>query len=85
MYKLKSDVKLNVLAKFGYKYVGNYNRGDKWLKEINIIVDDKSLGGIEVQEWGEISFQFPYIKNIKYPDIEPYIQDLIQAKLVEEI
>ena len=85
MYKLKSDVKLNVLAKFGYKYVGNYNRGDKWLKETNIIVDDKSLGGIEVQEWGEISFQFPYIKNIKYPNIEPYIQDLIQADLVEKV
>ena len=85
MLKIKNDVKLNVLAKFGYKYVGNYNRGDKWLKEINIIVDDKSLGGIEVQEWGEIGFQFPYIKNIKYPDIEPYIKDLIQAGLVEKV
>lgn len=85
MYKLKSDVKLNVLSGFGYKYVGNYNRGDKWLKEINIIVDGKNLGGIEVQEWGEIGFQFPYIKDIKYPGIEPYIQDLIQAGLVEKI
>lgn len=85
MYKLKSNVKLNILSKFGYKYVGNYNRGDKWLKETNVIVDGKNLGGIEVQEWGEISFQFPYIKDIKYPSIEPYIQDLIQAKLVEEI
>ncbi len=84
MYKLKSDVKLNALNEFGYKYVGNYNRGDKWLKEINIIVGGKNLGGIEVQEWGEISFQFPYIKDIKYPSIEPYIQDLIQTGLVEE-
>ena len=83
--KLKNGIKLRELQKFGYKYVGNYNRGDKWLKEINIIVDGKNLGGIEVQEWGEISFQFLYIKNIKYPDIEPYIQDLIQAGLVEKV
>lgn len=85
MYKLKSDVKLNVLREFGYKYVGNYNRGDQWLKKINIIVDGENLGGIEVQEWREISFQFPYIKNIKYPSIEPYIQDLIKANLVEKV
>lgn len=85
MWKLKDNIKLNVLSEFGYKYVGNYNRGDKWLKEINIIVDGKNLGGIEVQEWREISFQFPYIKNIKYPDIEPYIQDLIQAGIVEKV
>lgn len=82
-FKIKDNIKLNKLQEFGYKYVGNYNRGDKWLKEINIIVDGKNLGGIEVQEWGEISFQFPYM-NIKYPDIEPYIQDLITAGLVEK-
>lgn len=85
MFKIKDNIKLNVLSEFGYKYVGNYNRGDNWLKEINIIVDGKNLGGIEVKEWGEISFQFPYIKNIKYPDIEPYIKDLIQAGIVEKI
>ena len=82
MYKLKKGTKLRELQKFGYKYVGNYNRGGQWLKEINIIVDDKNLGGILIQEWGEISFRFPYIKNIKYPYIEPYIQDLIKADLV---
>ena len=83
-HKIKDNIKLDELQNFGYKYVGNYNRGDKWLKEINIIVDGKNLGGIEVQEWREISFQFPYIKDIKYPSIELYIQDLIQAGLVEE-
>lgn len=82
MYKLKEGIKLRKLQDFGYKYVGNYNRGDQWLKEINIIVDGKNLGGILVQEWGKITFRFSYIKNIKYPDIEPYIQDLIQADLV---
>lgn len=82
MYKLKEGIRLRQLQDFGYKYVGNYNRGDQWLKEIDIIVDGKNLGGILIQEWGEISFRFPFIKNIKYPDIEPYIQDLIQANLV---
>ena len=82
MYKLKEGIKLGKLQDFGYKYVGNYNRGDQWLKEIDIIVDGKNLGGILIQEWGEIDFRFPYIKNIKYPDIEPYIQDLIKADLV---
>lgn len=82
MYKLKEGTKLRKLQDFGYKYVGNYNRGDQWLKEIDIIVDGKNLGGILIQEWGEISFRFSFIKNIKYPDIEPYIQDLIKADLV---
>ena len=85
MLKIKDGIKLRELSNFGYKYVGNYNRGDRWLKEINIIVDGKNLGGILIQEWGEISFRFPYIKDIKYPDIEPYIQDLIQANLVEKV
>lgn len=50
------------------------------LKEIDIIVDGKNLGGILIQEWGEISFRFPFIKNIKYPDIEPYIKELSKVK-----
>ena len=82
MYKLRQGIKLRELQKFGYKYVGNYNRGDQWLKEINIIVGNKNLGGVLIQEWGEISFRFPFIKNIKYPGIEPYRQDLIRAGLV---
>lgn len=82
MYKIKGGIKLRELQKFGYKYVGNYNRGDQWLKEINIIVDGKNLGGILIQEWGEISYRFPYIKDIKYPNIELFIQDLIKADLV---
>lgn len=80
MYKLKEGIRLRQLQDFGYKYVGN--RCDQWLKEIDIIVDGKNLGGILIQGWGEIGFRFPFIKNVKYPDIEPYIQDLIKADLV---
>lgn len=43
MYKLKEGIKLGKLQDFGYKYVGNYNRGDQWLKEIDIIVDGKNF------------------------------------------
>lgn len=82
MLKIDEKVNLKELEKFGYKYTGNYNRGDQWEKEINIIVDGKNLGGILIQEDREIGFKFPYIQNIKYPDIEPYVQDLIQAGLV---
>jgi hypothetical protein len=85
MLKIKDDTNLRELQKFGYKYTGNYNRGDRWEKDIDIIVDGKNLGGILVQEWKEICFKFPYIKDIKYPDIEIYIQDLIQANLVEKV
>lgn len=84
-YKLKENVNFNQLEQFGYKYTGNYNRGDQWEKEINIIVNNKNLGGILIQEWRNIGFKFPYIKDIKYPNIEPYIQDLIQANLVEKV
>lgn len=85
MLKIKDEIKLRELQKYGYKYYGNYNRGDQWLKEQKIIIDGKDLGGILIQEWGEISFRFPYIKEIIYPSIEPYIKDLIQAGLVEKV
>ena len=85
MWKVKKEVPLSELKKYGYKYFGNYNRGDQWIKEQEIIVDGKNLGGILVQEWGEISFRFPYIKDIKYPNIETYIKDLINADLVEKV
>lgn len=85
MYKIKDGIKLRELQNYGYKYYGNYNRGDQWLKEQEIIRGGKDLGGILVQEWGEISFRFPYIKEIIYPSIEPYIQDLITAGLIEKV
>lgn len=83
-YKIKNDVKLNELQKYGYKYTGNYNRGEVWEKEIDIIIENKNLGGILIDDFREISFKFPYVKDIKYPNIELYIEDLIQAGLVEK-
>lgn len=85
MYRIKADKDLRDLKEFGYKYCGNYNRGEQYVKEIDIIVYGKNLGGILIQEWREINFKFPYIKNIKYPDIRDYIQDLITAGYVEKV
>lgn len=84
-YKVKDNINLNQLQKYGYKYTGNYNRGEVWEKEINIIIENKNLGGILIDDFREISFKFIYIKDIKYPNIEPYIEDLIQAGLVEKM
>lgn len=84
-YKIKENIKLNELQKYGYKYTGNYNRGEVWEKEIDIIIENKNLGGILINDFREISFKFPYIKDIKYPNIEPYIEDLIQAGLVKKM
>ena len=84
-YKIKEDIKLNELQRYGYKYTGNYNRGEVWEKEIDIIIENKNLGGILINDFREISFKFPYIKDIKYPNIEPYIEDLIQAGLVKKM
>lgn len=84
-YKIKEDIKLNELQKYGYKYTGNYNRGEVWEKEIDIIIENKNLGGILINDFREISFKFLYIKDIKYPNIEIYIKDLIQAGLVAKM
>ena len=61
--KIKNDVKLNELQKYGYKYTGNYNRGEVWEKEIDIIIENKNLGGILIDDFREISFKFPYVKH----------------------
>lgn len=82
-YKLKDDVDFIKLDRYGYKYTGNYNRGEQWTKK----VDDEVIRGIMIKgDWDnrKITFQFPYM-NIKYPDIKIYIQDLIDANLVEEV
>lgn len=84
-YRIKDNINLNELQKYGYKYTGNYNRGEVWEKEIDIIIKNKNLGGILIDDFREISFKFLYIKDIKYPNIEPYIEDLIQAGLVEKM
>lgn len=81
MLKIKDNVDLKELKKYGYKNKGNYNRGDYWAKEISEL---KEIGGISVNFERNISFQFPYM-HIEYPDIEDYIQDLIKTDLVEKV
>ena len=82
MLRIKAD-RMKDLEKCGYHYTGNYNRGDCWTKEISDCIGD----GILVQsEWANynVSYLHPY-KNVEYPPIKNYIQDLIQADMVEEV
>ena len=79
--KIKAD-RMCELEKFGYRYTGNYNRGDCWTKEIADCVGD----GIIVQgEWAgyNVSYLHPY-KDVGYPPIENYTQDLIAAGMMED-
>lgn len=83
MLKIKDNVDLRELEKFGFKYEGNYNRGDIWVRK----VDDKVIRGIAIKgDWDNrnIVFEFPYM-DIDYPNLEDYIKDLIQAGLVEKV
>ena len=83
MLKIKDNVDLSILEKFGFEYKGNYNRGDVWVRKI----DDKLIRGISIKgDWDNriIEFEFPYM-DIEYPDLEDYIQDLIEAGLVEKV
>ena len=83
MWKIKDDVNLKVLYDYGFTYGGNYNRGDNWIRK----VDDEVIRGIMIKgDWDnrKICFEFPYMK-IQYPDIEDYIQDLIEAGLAEKV
>lgn len=80
MLKIKDNADLKELEKYGFEYKGNYNRGDFYVRAI----DDEDLKGITVNFEGKITFMSPYSRE-KFPPIEPYIQDLIQAGLVEKI
>ena len=83
MLKIKDNVNLKQLENFGFEYKGNYNRGDVWVRKI----DDKLIRGISIKgDWDNriIEFEFPYM-DIEYPNLEYYIQDLIEAGLVEKV
>lgn len=83
MLKIKDNVDLKELEKYGFKYCGNYNRGDCWVRKVN----DEVIRGIMVQgDWDnrKIYFEFPYM-NIQYPNLKDYIKDLIVAGLVEKV
>ena len=85
MFKIKDGIELRVLNNYGFTYCGNYNRGDMYERENK---QNKFLG-IHIQgDWDnrKIGFMFPYAKEIKTNvRIEDYIQDLIQAGLVEKV
>ena len=78
--KIKAD-KTCELEKFGYRYAGNYNRGDCWTKEI---ADCVGYGIIVQGKWAgyKVGYLHPY-KGVEYPPIENYTQDLISAGMVE--
>lgn len=83
-YKIKDIVNHKVLYDFGFTYRGNWARGELYQKEIPEL---KGIGdgiSINFDLGAEIHFIFPYM-DIKYPNIKNYIQDLIDAELVEEV
>ena len=82
-FRIKNNVDPKVLYDFGFKYRGNWARGELYQKEIPEL---KGVGdglSINFDLGAEINFIFPYM-DIEYPNIENYIQDLIKAGYVEE-
>lgn len=87
-YKIKDDFDLYDLKDFGYEYVGNYNRGDNWQKIVDGIDDIKPKNGITIHgDWDNrrCCFRFPYRKTTDNLDILPFITDLNNAGLIEEV
>lgn len=83
-FRIKANVNPKVLYNFGFIYRGNWARGKLYQKEIPEL---KGIGNgisINFDLGAEIHFITPYM-DIKYPDIENYIQDLIKAGYVEEL
>ena len=83
MLKIKDGVDLKELYKFGYKYTGNWARGEVVQKEIEELKDKGDGISINFDMGRKIVFIHPYLK-ITYSNIELYIQDLIQAGIVEK-
>ena len=82
-FRIKPNVDPKVLYDHGFIYRGNWARGKLYQKEIPEL---KGLGdgiSINFDMGAEINFIFPYM-DIVYPNIENYIQDLIEAGYVEE-
>lgn len=82
-FRIKTNVDPKVLYDFGFKYKGNWARGKVYQKEIPEL---KGLGdglSINFDMGAEIHFIIPYM-DIEYPNIENYIQDLINLGYVEE-
>ena len=87
-YKFKDDVDLITLKNYGYENVGNYNSGEKWQKIIVGIDDIKPTNGIVIHgDWDNrrCYFKFPYRKTTNNLDILPFIDNLNDAGLIEEV
>lgn len=83
-FRIKTNVDPKVLYDFGFIYRGNWARGELYQKEIPAL---KGIGNgisINFDLGAEIHLITPYM-DIKYPDIENYIQDLIKTGYVEEL
>lgn len=78
--RIKKDVDLKELERFGFENQSSYNRGELWIRPI----DESDLTGIAVNFEKKISFMFPYSRE-EFPPIENYINDLIKADLVEKV
>lgn len=82
-FRIKTNVDPKALYNFGFKYRGNWARGELYQKEIPEL---KGLGdgiSINFDMGAEIHFIIPYM-DIEYPNVENYIQDLIKAGYVED-
>lgn len=77
MLKIKDDIPLEKLKEFGFehKYSTIYSRQINNLWYAEIYIDDKRIYRVTTGISG---------CRIKFDDLEEYIQDLIDANLVEE-
>ena len=86
-YRIKKDVDLfKTLPTFGYEYIGNYNRGDNWVKPLDGIDELEPKNGIIIHgDWNNrsIDFRFPYRRTTDNKDILIFISELIKAGLIE--
>ena len=87
-YKIKNNIDLfKVLPTFGYEYIGNYNRGDNWLKIISGIDEMEPINGIVIHgDWNNrrLDFRVPYRGTVENLDILTFVPKLIKAGLIEE-
>lgn len=88
VYKIKNSIDLfKILPTFGYEYIGNYNRGDNWLKTISGIDEMEPVNVIVIHgDWDSrrLDFRFPYRGTIENLDILTFIPELLEANFVEE-
>lgn len=79
-YKIKDDVDLDILKKYGYERIGGINSIKRYVKE----TDD--VGVCILFDREIVWYYFPYILFVYNEKTnKQYIKDLIDAGLVEEV